>query len=260
MGSKFSSLALHTADRLAETLTDTLLFLFFTYGASFGKRGSRGIYQMFEEAESDIGDINYQSIKHAIGNLVQRDLIVRSPKRSTLEVEITRLGKQRIESVFPTYHEKRPWDGHVYLISYDIPNKSTAVRNLLREYIRRTGGACLQESLWLNPYNPTDLLEEFTHTHHIDDTLLISKLGRDGAIGKHSLHQLIDHVYHLHDLNARYRTFLSKYKHTSTFSPLTLTLDYFSVLKDDPQLPFKLLPSGFSAHEANKLFLRLTKK
>lgn len=254
MGNKFTPIILQATDKVAEGLTDTLLFLFFVYGASFGKQGSLGIHRAFEEAKSALGDCNYQQIKHAISNLAQNNYISRSPKRSTLEIEITKLGKKRIASMIPSYQEKRPWDGHVYLISYDIPNKRNAARNLLREYIRRTGGALLQESLWLNPYNPTELLEEFTRTRHIEGTLLISKLGHDGAVGNETLQELIHRVYHLDDLKKRYEGFLETYSHQTSRSPITLPLDYIDVLKTDPQLPFELLPKNFPAQKAYRLY------
>lgn len=260
MNRKISLLLLKVTDKAAEALTDTLLYMFFVWGASFGKQGSLGVHRAFEEAHEALGDFNYQQIKRALSNLVQNNYIIRSPKRSSLEIEITKHGKQRVASMIPTYHEKRPWDGHVYLISYDIPNQANAARNLLREYIRRTGGALLQESLWLNPYNPTVLLEEFTRARHIEGTLLISKLGKDGAIGTESLLSLINRVYQLTILAERYSNFLKKYKRQQTLSPVTLALDYFSILKADPQLPFELLPKNFPAKQAFHLFQTLTKQ
>jgi len=253
-------LFLQVADKTAETLTDTLLYMFFVWGASFGKHGSLGVHRAFEEAHEALDDFNYQQIKRALSNLVQNEYITRSSVRSALEIEITKLGKKRIASMIPTYQEKRPWDGHVYLISYDIPNQANAARNLLRKYIRRTGGALLQESLWLNPYNPLELLGEFTRAHHIGGTLLISKLGKDGAIGTESLLSLICRIYALDDLTERYDAFLKKYGNTQRFSPVTLTLDYFSILKTDPQLPFELLPKNFPAKQAFHLFQILTKQ
>jgi len=253
-------IVLQATEGLAQTTTDTLLFLFFLYGTSFGKRGSLGVYRSFEEAQSALGELNYQTIKRAINTLTHNKWITRSPKRSVIELEITKLGKERINAILPTYKHKRPWDGHVYLISYDISQRANSTRNLLREYIRRTGGALLQESLWINPYNPKQLLEDFTQSHHIEGSILISKLGRDGAIGNESLLDLIKRVYHLPQLAKRYKEFNQVYQKDTSPSPVTLAFAYFSILQDDPQLPYELLPKNFPAQKAYILFTHFARK
>lgn len=252
-------LILQATDGIAQTTTDTLLFLFYLYGAGFGKHGPQGIYTMFEEAQTSLSELNYKTIKRAINALTQNNLITRSSKRTVVEIEITKLGQERINTIFPIYRTKRPWDGHVYLISYDISEHSHATRNLLREYIKKTGGALLQESLWINPYNPKQLLEEFTASHKIEGSILVSKLGKDGAIGEESFHSLIKRIYHLDAIAKRYEYFIQNYQHIASPSLIALTFAYHSILKDDPQLPYPLLPKNFPSQKAYNLFTILTK-
>lgn len=238
------------------TLTNTLLFLFFIHGASFGKTGSVGAHRMFSEAESALSQINYQTIKKALHRLrEQRYIKTRSRKKTVLEISITKYGKKRIESLFPRYLTTRPWDGHIYLISYDIPTRANKSRDLLREYIKRTGGALLQKSLWINPYDPRLLLEIYMREHHIPGTILVSKLGTDGAIGEEKLEALLRRVYHLDQIAERYEKFLQKYESQSApASCISLMFDYVVILKDDPQLPFALIPQDFPAERAHRLF------
>jgi DNA-binding transcriptional regulator PaaX len=238
-------------DTVARTLTDTLLYFIFLTGASVGKQGSRGIYEAFEQAHIDMRDINYDKIKRALANLVHDDLLLRSKKRSVLDIQITKAGLSRINEAFPYYRTNRPWDEHIYLISYDIPETANAKRNTLREYIQKTGGARLQDSLWINPYNPQELLEKFTRDKNINGTILVSKLGRDGAIGNESLSDLLRKTYHFDELTTRYNDFIHR-RHSSRFQ---LALHYQNILADDPQLPFELEPKGFPAKRAYEHFL-----
>lgn len=242
------------SDIVASALTNTLLYSLYLYGASFGKSGSLGVHRAFKEASGALEECNYQSIKNALYQLTKAGLVKRSRKRTSLEITITAEGNKRIHELYPSYLANRPWDGHVYLISYDIPTKNNKARNILREYIRRTGGALLQESLWLNPYNPTSIIEEFIETRSIPGTVLVSKLGTDGAIGDEKLIDLITRIYNYASLTKRYNTFIDTFTHTKNPSPVAVTLKYISILRDDPQLPFTLEPKGFPAAEANKIF------
>ena len=249
---------LKASDGLIGTVTDLVLFFTILPFTLVGAHTTYDVDRGIEEAQKLVKDINYHAIKQSLYNMTKNGLLTRTKKRSTLEITITELGKKRIESVFPVYHTKRPWDEHMYLISYDIPRKANKIRNLLREYIRRSGGALLQESLWLSPFNPTLLLEEFISIHPIPGTVLVSKLGTDGTIGEENLETLIRRIYHLNRLSERYEEFIVKHKQKNTpKSLLSLSLDYMSILKDDPQLPFALLPKDFPGEAAYHLYKRL---
>jgi DNA-binding transcriptional regulator PaaX len=254
---EISACLFRATDGLAQALTDTILFIFFLYGDSFGKRGSYGIYKTFEEAQQDLSSINYQSIKRAINNLTKTQYIKRTSGQTGMEIEITKEGLSRIFTKFPSYRTHRPWDGNMYLISYDIPSHENWKRDMLRNYIKRTGGGLLQESLWLTPYNPKTLLEDFSRQHHIDGTILISKLGKDGTIGAETIQELINRIYTLNELEKRYRQFIHMYGRTTKAPLFSATFAYHSILKDDPQLPFALEPPKFPATEAYRLFTKI---
>ena len=233
---------------------NALLFFFYLYGASFGKsKTSYGGYQMFREAEEALADVNYDTFKQALVRLRKEHLIAQKQKRTWVDVAITAAGRKRLESFLPVYQIKRPWDGLLYLVSYDIPETHHAKRDLLREYLRRIGCGLLQESLWLTPYNPRDLLDDFIREREIKGTILVSKLGKDGAIGNEDVHTLVADVFHLSALNKRYEEFLSKEK-TRKKTPFQLAIMYHSILDDDPQLPFGLLPRDWLGDRAHEVF------
>ncbi|MBI3342564.1 hypothetical protein HY032_00205 [Candidatus Gottesmanbacteria bacterium] len=246
---------LQATEGLIATATDLVLFLTILPFALPGAYTAGEVSRRTQDVLDLVGeDLNYRTIKNAIAHLVAAGLIVKRSKRNALDLAITKLGRKRIEAIVPMYHEQRPWDGHLYLVSYDVPAKPKRKRDLLREYLRRIGAVLLQESLWLTPYNPRDLVDDFVQMHGIGGSILVSKLGTDGAIGQESLSDLIARIYRLEELNERYEDFLDTYgdKHKSQ-STFTMATAYLTILKDDPQLPFALEPKEFLGEKAYRL-------
>ncbi|MCL4359935.1 hypothetical protein M1555_01595 [Patescibacteria group bacterium] len=254
----FRRLLLQGTEGVLSATTDLLLLILFYSLNVAGTRSSYDIYRAGEEASSVLDEINYKSIKNALYALTKNGYIERSPKHSAAELAITGLGLKRIRELTPTYHKKRPWDNQIYLISYDIPTKTNHARACLRNYIRKTGGALLQESLWINPYNPTVLIEAFIHEHHIPGAVLVSRLGPGGSIGNETIPRLVRRVYRLDLLHDRYNAFIRRYsERTLPLAKTKLFVDYSAILRDDPQLPFALLPDKFAGENAQTLYSRL---
>lgn len=251
---------LQATEGLVATATDLVLFLTILPFALPGAYTHGEVSRRTQDVLDLVGkDLNYRTIKNTITKLIAAGLLARKTKRNALEIAITKLGRKRIEAVIPTYHENRPWDGHLYLVSYDVPAKPKSKRDMLREYLRRMGAVILQESLWLTPYNPRDLVNDFVREKEIGGSILVSKLGTDGAIGEETLLDLIRRVYRLDALNERYDEFLDTYERKGRSQSLFgVATAYLSILKDDPQLPFALLPKEFSGEKAYRLYHSLT--
>lgn len=254
-----ASMVLSATDGLIGTATNLILFQLYVLVSVGGVKTMGDANRMAEDVHAMFDAFNYQTIKQTIYQLTKQGLVKRPAKYDRTTLAITKLGKQRIEELIPTYKTDRPWDGHVYLISYDIPTHHNKSRDLLREYIRRTGGALLQESLWINPYNPSLILTKFVEDHEIPGTVLLSKLGIDGAIGEETLPDLIARVYKLDSLAQRYQEFLTSYQSQTAIQKTKLSIDYLAILKNDPQLPFPLEPKGFPAKQAWELYRHLMK-
>jgi len=114
----------------------------------------------------------------------------------------------------------------------------------------------LQESVWLTPYNPTGLLEEFAHDKGLADLILVSSLGRDGTVGGMDLPDLLEKVYHVSEINEKYREFLAS---RESAAKEEIVFKFLSILIGDPQLPFKLLPEDWLGEEAYRLFQKAIK-
>ena len=94
-----------------------MLWWIFLTGASIGKsKTSRGVYEMFREADEVLGGCNYDHFQQLLHQLRKKGLIAQRRKRTAIELAITAFGKERLKEVLPVYKKNRPWDGFVYLI------------------------------------------------------------------------------------------------------------------------------------------------
>ena len=196
-------------------------------------------------SEAFLQDINYETIKNAIVTAWKKRYIIR--KRHALP-EITAEGKRRLSEVVPLYCDNRTWDGRLHVVTYDIPEKKRKTRDLLRAYLRRLGCAKLQESVWLTPYNPIDVLRAFISEKEIEGTVIVSDLGADASIGEETMEGLISRLYDLERLNMRYSEWFDDFSE----KPINFEafIRFIAILKDDPQLPFSLLPKQWTGDKA----------
>lgn len=235
--------------RVLGTVTDILLFYTYWVGASVGKTGSRGVYEAFSEAEKELQKCNHQTLANAWYKLVKTGLIQLNKRKGLFHPEITEMGKKLLSQRLPTYQKNRPWDHKVYLITYDIPETHHKKRDLFRYFLRRIHCRRFQESVWLTPYNPRQLINDYVSENKISGTIIVSDVGKDGGIGETTAPYLLGDLYSLENLNKRYKEFIQKVTN-KFYSPAQTIFAYFSILKDDPQIPFELLPKDWFGEKA----------
>lgn len=253
---KFKRIALQASEGLLTTAADLVLFQLLFLGASIGKSASPpDIWRAYNEASDAWAEVDYEAFKRAFRRLRRKGFVETVKGVAYFKPQITKLGYQRLEELLPTYKKKRPWDKRIYLVTYDVPEERRDDRDLLRETLKRIGCAHLQDSVWLTPYNPKGILEDFVEEHSLHGSIIVSDTGTDGAVGDRSLKELIREVYDLNELNDRYKSFLYDFsKGRKKASADTLASHYFSILADDPQLPFELLPTDWRGDEAFEFY------
>lgn len=245
---------------LFNSAADVLLWQIGLIGGSIGKtRTSRGAYQSLAEANDFLREVNHNTLRGAWQYLKRQGLVETFKRDVFYEPIITLKAEKRLKSLVPVYQKHRPWDKRIYIITYDIPETQAKSRNLLRERLKTLGAASLQQSVWICPYNLESVLDNFVQENNIEGTIIISDTGRDGGIGGESIENLIIRVYKLRALNDEYGEFLSLISKKDT-EKATLAIHYLSVLKEDPQLPFKLLPYWWLGDEAYKVYQELVKR
>lgn len=237
---------------LSKMVDLVLVSVYFSLEASLG--GYTRIGFADEKAIEDLGEVNFESIKNSLRYLKNKGL-VQSVKEKILLPKITEEGRKRIMSILPSYDVKRVWDGRVYLVIYDIPRQRNLQRDLLRNYLKKIKCASLQYSVWLTPYNPKTLIEEFVDRHSLDkDLILISSMGRDGTIGEMDIKDLMEDVYNIPELNLRYEKFITDLESKVLSTKDQVVFGFLSILKDDPQIPFELLPDYWVGDKAFYLY------
>lgn len=233
-------------------LVDIVLWEIAFLGAS-SVNFSRTTWQARVEADKFLEQVNFETIKNAIANARQKGFIKKANHKRVWP-EITEEGKRRLKELVPHYDEKRVWDERVYLITYDIPEEKKNARELLRAFLRRIGCGMVQESVWLTPYNPKEVLEEFIKERNLIGNILISDIGEDGSVGDEDLKTLISRIYDLSELNDQYKEFIEKHKDKEKSDRIQATFEYLSILRNDSQLPFSLLPSDWVGEKAYHLY------
>ena len=121
---------LQATEGLVATATDLVLFFTILPFALPGAYTHGQVARRVEDVTSLISeDLNYRTIKNTIKKLVEAGLIAKNTKRNALEIAITKLGKERIDAIIPTYQEERPWDGHLYSSRTTFrPNRITSAQ------------------------------------------------------------------------------------------------------------------------------------
>ena len=233
------------------TMIDATLWLVvYTSSMSVPQSSIGQLWRAEHAADEFLSSINYETIKRSIAEARRRGLLRSGKRVRKTWPQITEAGKRRLASALPKYEQTRPWDGRMYLVTYDIPEKQKGDRDLLRESMRILGCGKLQESVYVTPYDPREIVAEYVRTHHLSGTIVVSDIGKDGSVGNETLKELVYRVYALDQLNERYEEWLREASGSSV--DRWLAVAYFSILRDDPQLPFALLPKWWKGDEAYK--------
>ena len=190
---------LRMSEGILSTITDLLLWQIIYLGES-ATTFSRNTWDARVKADRFLEEINYETIKRAIQSARDHGWIKRARKKRVWP-EITAAGKERLSSLISKYDRKRVWEQKFYLITYDIPESRKKERELLRGYLKRIGAGMIQESVWLTPYDPNDILREFTKERKLKGSIIVSDLGKDGSIGEEDIKDLVRRIYKLNEIN-----------------------------------------------------------
>lgn len=230
------------------------LVVFGAITATSARRPS-SVAKAVEEATNFQG-INRDSLKQAFWKARNRGLLRRRRSKGQSYWSATELGKQRLKSKFPIYHTQRPWDKKLYLITYDIPEDKRRDRDRLRELLINLKARQFQHSVYLMLWDPSQPLKQFIKEYNLEGSVIVSDTGTDGSIGEMDLDQLIWQVFRLENLNNRYELFLKEAKKSQP-NPIQLAFHFFSILADDPQLPFELLGPKWKGTKAYEKFAEI---
>lgn len=252
--SKFREKILEVSGGAVAYLADLLLFMI-TYGVELSTSGygGRAASRAYARTMQELYGIEKKSTSRELSRLKGKGYIKYSKERSDLEITAT--GRRRLRRAVPVYEKRRKWDGKLYLITYDIPEHKKMVRDRLRDWLKALGCGMLQRSIWITPYDPREVLRKYIRYNRLEGEVLISYTDKDGAIAGKSMKELLAKVYRLDELNRRYKEFLKQ--PLEKWPGHKVAFEFYPILKDDPQLPFGLLPDDWKGDEAFKRFSSL---
>lgn len=247
--SQFQEKVLKVSGGIVAYLADLLLFMI-AYGVELSTAGygSKAAGRAYARTMSELYGVKEGSTSKGLSKLKGRGYIKYSKDKS--DIEITAAGRKRLRRVVPTYEKKRKWDGRLYLITYDIPEHKKLVRDRFRNWLKQLGCGMLQRSVWITPYDPREVLREYIRYNRLEGEVLISYTGKGGSIGGDGVKELVRRVYRLDELNERYKKFLRQ--SLEKWPGYKVAFEFYSILKDDPQLPFELLPDDWEGGNAYK--------
>lgn len=214
--------------------------------------GSVTEHPLDQEASAAVKDINFSSFKRALTHLKSKGFITESDGTNTGYV-LTESGKQEVQNSIPTYKYERHWDGKVYLVNYDLPVSSNSARNAFRDFIKQIGFGMIQHSLWLNPYDPREKLMSYINDNTMNkEDVIVSAINIEVELYGYQIPQLVEKAFNLNEVNSRYRGFIEESE--QGISRERKIFRFLSILKDDPQLPYDLIPQDWAGYRAKELF------
>jgi phenylacetic acid degradation operon negative regulatory protein len=155
----------------------------------------------------------------------------------------------------PEAHWNRGWDGKWRLVLFDVPETRSIARNRLRNFLRRCGLGCLQNSVWVTPH---PIMEEraMLMDGSVNVEALIVFEARPGAGESDS--QIVAGAWNFGVINARYHAYedvLATFprrpprdESSSTAFHCWLRRErtaWLEATECDPLLPAELLPPGY---------------
>lgn len=231
------------------TLTDVSLVSLYLLvaGGSAHPGNINRIYATAGKLFSSLQTKRWQkSLQRSLYNLAESGLIENR--------QITNKGFARLKQLIPTYIEDRPWNGWLYLTVYDIPENLCRSRKKLSNLMKQLSFGCLQKSVWVSFEDPEPFLADLIEWDELEDFVVTVKSRVSPRIRK-GLIPLLAKAFKLDNLNLHYRAFINLVKDGKT-APEDLAVRYLAVLKDDPQLPFRLLPKDWLGDKAYNVYLK----
>jgi phenylacetic acid degradation operon negative regulatory protein len=168
---------------------------------------------------------------------------------------------------FPSRHDH--WDGQWHLIAYSIPESEREARDRLRQELSWMGFGMLTNGLWISPHDHDQEIATLAESLGIRSRMEIFTARHDGFSTPQTI---VEHSWNLKAINARYATFIKKFKplydeHCRLLSqgkdipPGEYFVRRFNLIHEfrrfpylDPELPTELLPADWCGAQAADLF------
>lgn len=217
--------------------------------------------------------VSPQSVRSAVSRMKQDDLLradhIKGQSSYSLTPKSAKMLDEGAARIFEFPAPRDSWDGHWHLVTYSIPEISRDARDRLRQELGWMGFGMLTLALWISPYDHRQQIETLANTLGVRACIETFTARHDGFADPKTI---VARCWNLQAINARYTTFVQKYKplyekhclsleQSNSPEPSEHFVRRFSLIHEfrrfpffDPDLPTELLPSDWRGTEAAILF------
>ncbi|OHA62117.1 MAG: CRISPR-associated endonuclease Cas2 [Candidatus Wildermuthbacteria bacterium GWA2_46_15] len=228
------------------SLTDLVLFFLVSgYESVVDPRFLRSLPYTLMKADKIREMIDVSKMKRALRHVKEKGWVDE-------ELKISKSGEQRLKDIFPVFPVRSSWDEKWYLVNFDVPEKFTRKRNILREKLKRLGFARLQNSVWISPYDFLGNVEKIIKEYQLEPYVIFSISPKVGPLKSK---ELAERIWNLGKVQEEHKAFIKKYEASrQKFSPFEIVNDYRRICEQDPQLPKELLPDDWEAEKTFRIY------
>jgi phenylacetic acid degradation operon negative regulatory protein len=207
--------------------------------------------------------VSEQAARSTLTRMVCRGLLARQQhgRRAyfTLTERSTALLVEGGERIFAPAPVRQRWDGAWTLLSFSIPESRRNERHRLRARLAWNGFGPLRDGLWLAPgrVEVAGLVSDLGLERHLDAFA-------SWALAPTDVADLVERVWDLDELRGSYEAFLARWRDPALPVPpgdlarqVFLITEWRRIIREDPLLPVRYLPSDWPALEAARLFHKL---
>jgi phenylacetic acid degradation operon negative regulatory protein len=220
-------------------------------------------------------------VRSCLRRLVSEGLFTRSGGGRKAAYEATEAGLRTLgaegERTRLAYQQDaagRGWDRRWHLVAFAVPERRRAARDAFRDHLLASGGAAVQNGLYVSPHGWEDAVRREATRLEVDPFVTLATTDELEVGGVTDPRELARTLWDLDDLAERYQSFIDMYRDVpealesmrkrherlieADFLPgaLLIGMKFNECFERDPLLPPELLPRPWPGREARDLLLR----
>ncbi|MER5527373.1 PaaX family transcriptional regulator C-terminal domain-containing protein [Streptomyces sp. NPDC002677] len=239
----------------------SLLLAFF--GNHVLERGPLGVYSGSIITVLGRADVGEQAVRSTLTRMVNRNLLRRQRHGRKTYFGLTPLATQILHDgrrrIWQTGAVNDDWDGSWTLLGFSLPESWQRQRHDLRSQLGWSGFGPLYSGLWIAP-------------GRVDVSAVVAELGLSAHVKIFHAHAaeatdiglMIRDTWDLGSIAARYEDFRTRWEawragpgDDPVVTRLRLVSEWLGVIRTDPRLPVRHLPTDWPAHRAEATFHRV---
>ncbi len=216
---------------------------------------------------------NQKAFHDAMRRLRNQGLVVHRNANDprTPELGLTERGKGVLPDYFrPEDFWSKKWNSIWYLFIYDVPEVDRVYRNVLRRFLKRMRLGCLQQSVWITPFDVRPQFDDLTQAASVD---AFAYLFESRTVLGLPNRRVVDDAWNfdrLYEIQSRYCAVTEQNIERLTSGSLDcetcaellrMAVDaYHAAFCEDPLLPRALWPADYLGERAYNLHKKLFSK